>query len=281
MLDELHSVVQWASIFDHSLTTQDLMRFIQCPTTEEELEEALLSHEGLTCEDGRWYIEESSHDPRSHARRRALASEHLHEVESVLATLIHIDAVLALAITGSVAAGVNEEDGDVDLLIIAAPGHTWRVRALVIHLEHHSKGGKRLCPNMVLDVDELRLRPSLYAASEMAMMIPIHGVATIQHLWAMNPWVNEMLPNARLKPLRRIGDDPGQAPWWWRWMRTPGLGRIIERWEASRRIRVLSRTSTSDEATYSRTRCIGHEHGHRARIEASMAELRATRRLDG
>ena len=85
MLDELHSVVQWASIFDHSLTTQDLMRFIQCPTTEEELEEALLSHEGLTCEDGRWYIEESSTTlDLMHAVVPRI--EHLHEVESVLAT---------------------------------------------------------------------------------------------------------------------------------------------------------------------------------------------------
>ena len=46
-----------------------------------------------------------------------------------------------------------------------------------------------------------------------------------------------------------------------------------ERWESGRRIRELRSATRSDETTYSRDRCIGHENAHRSRIERSMAEI--------
>ena len=281
LTESLEDVNRWCSVFEHGWHVDDMVRFLTVPSSIQELQDALESSRRWTNRDGRWFP--SHAELSNHAHRITLAEEHLRECLGVISFLAKSHAIVALGISGSVAAGVNEETGDVDLILIARAGHVWRARALAIHLEHHAPGGHRICPNMVLDERELRLRPSRYAARELAMVRPVSGIHTFNLLWEANPWATEYLPNASIRPSISYEnvEESCRAPWWWRWMRTPGLGRIIERWEASRRIRVLSRTSTSDEATYSRTRCIGHEHGHRARIEASMAELQATRGLEG
>ena len=56
-------------------------------------------------------------------------------------------------------------------------------------------------------------------------------------------------------------------------MRLPLLGRIIETWEASRRIKQLTDSSESKEAIYSKSVCRGHENSHKSRIEAEYSNV--------
>jgi len=51
-------------------------------------------------------------------------------------------------------------------------------------------------------------------------------------------------------------------------MNIPILGRVIESWEARRRIKELKSVSKSKEAIYSKSICRGHENAHKSRIEA-------------
>ncbi|MEC8311859.1 MAG: nucleotidyltransferase domain-containing protein, partial [Candidatus Thermoplasmatota archaeon] len=222
---------------------------------------------------GRWHLSTSSYTPEQDAERRRYAQAHLKEVGPVLAQLAASPTVEAMAVTGSVAAGVNDEDGDVDLLIIARPGHVWRVRALAIYLQHNVEGGYRICPNMVLSRDTVDVRPSAYAARELAMMRPLKGEHVFQEMIAHNAWFSEHLPNAAMREPLSMPSPSGGMPWWWAVMRSPFAGRWAERWESGRRIRELRATTRSDETTYSRDRCIGHENAHRSRIEHSMAQI--------
>ena len=273
MFDALRDVLAWAAVFNHALSVEEVHRYISEKASEAEVERALHESSFAVCTEGMWHFKTASFDGSWNEHRRANASLHLHEIGSVLAQLAASPTVEALAITGSVAAGVNDADGDVDLLIVARPGHVWRVRALAIYLQHNVAGGGRMCPNMVLSRDNLDLRPSVYAARELAMMRPLKGEHVFEEMIAHNAWFSEHLPNAAMREPLSMPSPSGGMPWWWAVMRSPFAGRWAERWESGRRIRELRATTRSDETTYSRDRCIGHENAHRSRIEHSMAQI--------
>ena len=273
MFDALRDVLAWAAVFNHALSVEEVHRYISEKASEAEVERALHESSFAVCTEEMWHFKTASFDGSWNEHRRANASLHLHEIGSVLAQLAASPTVEALAITGSVAAGVNDADGDVDLLIVARPGHVWRVRALAIYLQHNVAGGGRMCPNMVLSRDNLDLRPSVYAARELAMMRPLKGEHIFEEMIAHNAWFSEHLPNAAMREPLSMPSPSGGMPWWWAVMRSPFAGRWAERWESGRRIRELRATTRSDETTYSRDRCIGHENAHRSRIEHSMAQI--------
>lgn len=274
MREALIEVLTWAAVFEHTLSTQEVHRYLSVNTDIDEVELALSSYPDIIFSDGRWHLSIAPPNSTILNQRRLNSKNHLNEVEGALSILCRSSAVEGVAITGSVAAGVNDDRGDVDILIIAKAGHLWRVRALAIHLQHQHQGGMRLCPNMVLDQRNLELRPSKYAAREMAMMIPIKGRHSFISLLNENPWWKEMLPNANLRISHEIEFRGGKVPWWWYIMRSPIAGTLAEKWESKRRIQELTQDSKSKETVYEMTRCLGHEHAHRTRIENRIQELR-------
>ena len=274
MREALIEVLTWAAVFEHTLSTEEVHRYLSVNTDINEVKLALSSFPEIIFSDGMWHLKIAPPNSIILNQRRLNSKKHLNEVKGALAILCRSSAVEGVAITGSVAAGVNDDQGDVDILIIAKAGHLWRVRALAIHLQHQHQGGMRICPNMVLDQRNLELRPSKYAAREMAMMIPIKGRHSFISLLNENPWWKEMLPNANLRASHEIEFGAGKVPWWWYIMRSPIAGTLAEKWESKRRIRELTLGSKSKETIYELTRCLGHEHAHRTRIENRISEIR-------
>ena len=179
------------------------------------------------------------------------------------------------------ASGLSQDDAEIDLLIITQPYYVWRVRALAVYLEHNANSESRICPNMVLDCRNLTLRPSVYAARELAMMRPVKGRAVFEEMIKKNPWFQEYLPNADLSASLELPEPDGIFPFWWAVMRFPIVGTITEAWEARRRISRYTKSSKSMESIYDRLRCIGHENAHRSRIEERITEITAEVSLHG
>lgn len=267
----IDEVLAYSSIFDHHMKIEDLLRNLQLKSTRTDLLSAINSSPHLLLEDG---IVFSSKYPKNlnHAYSKELAIQTLEDTKKVLAILNSCPQITGLAITGSVAAGVNAEDGDVDVLIITKPGWVWRIRALAIYLSHKHPHGRLLCPNMVMAEGSLQFEESVYSAREMMQIIPIKDDGGITELYAKNTWTEQMLPNASRKPAISLGQTR-EYPWWWKIMRFPLLGKIIEFWEASRRIKQLTGSSQSKEAVYSKSVCRGHESSHKSRIEAEYSNV--------
>jgi len=262
--DAVDEVLAWSSIFNFHPTPEDLIENLQVKTEPEQLIEFIEKSPKLSISNG---VVISDKYPLNTEldKSKMLANEHIEQTKEVLSILNSAKQVTGLAITGSVAAGVNEEGGDVDILIITKPGWVWRVRALAIYLSHKHPKGRLLCPNMVLANDSLEFEQSVYGAREMMRIIPIKNDCGISDLYESNKWVQEILPNAKKKGLFEI-EQKRTYPWWWSVMRLPFLGPIIENWEAKRRIKELT-ISKSDEAIYSKSVCRGHENAHKKRIE--------------
>lgn len=269
--DAVQEVIAWSSIFNYHPTLDDLIQNLRIKSTEEEISQYIQSTESIKIEDGVIY---SADFPKNNdlLESKKLAEHHLSQTQEVLEILNHCKAITGLAVTGSVAAGVNEEGGDVDVLIITKPGWVWRVRALSIYLSHKHPKGSLLCPNMVMADDSLSFENSIYGAREMMRIIPLKDNHGITKLFETNSWIFDMLPNSNRKEIMEISVHK-EYPWWWYVMRLPLIGRVVERWEANRRIKQLTTNSKSSEAIYSRSICRGHENAHKSRIEKQYASI--------
>lgn len=267
----IDEVMAYCSIFDHHMEVEVLLRNLQIKSSKKDILVAIKSSSYLVLENG---IVFSKQYPKNSdlVRSKELATKTLEETKEVLSILNSCPQITGLAITGSVAAGVNAEDGDVDVLIITKPGWVWRVRALAIYLSHKHPHGRLLCPNMVMSEGSLQFEKGVYSAREMMQIVPIKDNGGITELYAENAWTEQILPNASRKQSIAL-NQTRQYPWWWKVMRVPLLGKFIESWEASRRIKELTHSSKSKEAVYSKSVCRGHENSHKSRIEAKYTHV--------
>jgi len=271
IVEAIDEVLAWSSLFGDHMDAESVLRNLQVKGSINSILQAIESSPHLSIENDVVYSDK--HDRNLNIKySQELASKHFKETMEVLSILKSCEQITGLALTGSVAAGMNKDDGDVDIMIITKPGWVWRVRALAIYLSHEHPTGQLLCPNMVLSEDSLRFEKTVYTAREMMQIIPIKDSKGITKLYDENGWVKEILPNAQKKPSRPLSKHR-DYPWWWRVMKIPLLGQIIESWEARRRIKELKLTSTSNEALYSKSICRGHENSHKTRIEAEYQNV--------
>jgi predicted nucleotidyltransferase len=266
IVNAIDEVLVWSNLFGHHMSVDDVLRNMQVRCTGVELQQIIEQTSYLSTEENIMFSAKHSRNPTFKYSQK-LAEKHLDETKDVLSILNSCKQITGLAVTGSVAAGMNEENGDVDVLIITKPGWVWRTRALAVYLSHKHPGGQLLCPNMVMSENSLVFEKNVYVAREMMQIIPLKDDNGISQLYTMNTWVKEVLPNTQMKPSISLPAKK-EYPWWWRVMNIPILGSVIESWEARRRIKELKSASQSEEAVYSKSICRGHENAHKSRIEA-------------
>ena len=121
IVEAIDEVLAYCSIFDHHIEIDDLLRNLRIKSSQSNLISAIGTSSHLFLEDE---IVFSSKYPKNlnHTYSKELAITTLEETKEVLAILNSCNNITGLAITGSVAAGVNAKDGDVDVLIITKPG---------------------------------------------------------------------------------------------------------------------------------------------------------------
>ena len=161
-----------------------------------------------------------------------------------LANLPHVRMV---GLTGSFAAKNVRENCDVDFMMITDAGAMWRTRALGIlsALVHRRFARKKVCPNYFVSTAALVLeRKSFYDAQELTQMIPLFGSEAYAQLRRANSWTEDHLPNAAGAP-EEGRDAPPPVPIFKKiveWGSNSPIGRALENFEATRKIRLFNET---------------------------------------
>jgi hypothetical protein len=194
--------------------------------------------------------------------------------------------VRMLAVTGALALDNSEPADDIDFLVVTEPGRLWLTRAMIVGLVRlAAQRGIELCPNFFISERALRLPDqSLFAAHELAQMVPLAGLATYQRMRRLNHnWASAYLPNAAGPPPQPNGPRPAGWPaaaWPARLAEAALRWRpadVLERWEMRRkmvRFSAAASWSASGEARFGPDWCKGHFDGH-----AHHTILAYTRRL--
>jgi hypothetical protein len=275
--------VAYADVFDYPLTPIELHRYLAgAPASPGELAAPLTSElgrggrlsymDGYFCLHGREGLVELRRERAERSARllpRAIAYGRL---------LAALPFVRLVALTGSLAVGNSAAAGDIDYLVVTAPGRVWLCRGLAVLLVRWAAGwGDRLCPNYFLAENSLRIEPQdLYRAHELAQMAPLSGRSTYARMRLENSWSLAFLPNSAGPPPSTPQEEPrlsGAAGR--RYLETAlggGLGDRLERWEMRRKIRRFApQAGGGAETSFCADQCKGHFEGHAGRALAAYA----------
>jgi hypothetical protein len=185
-----------------------------------------------------------------------------------------------VSITGSLAMNnVSDPQDDIDLLIVTARNRVWLARGLVILVVHLARRfGLELCPNYLMAEHQLELgEPSLFAAHELAQLLPLYGLEIYHRLLQSNAWMADYLPNAaphdpgpgRTGTATRHGKRLVEG------LLGGRLGDAIEQWERERKIPRLCQDAEREGGTgaiFTPDLCKGHIHDHGAAIRQRFAD---------
>jgi hypothetical protein len=149
-------------------------------------------------------------------------------------------------------------------------------------VRYAARRGWELCPNYFLAERALELAErDLYAASELARMIPVGSAEHDAVLRAANRWTLGYLPNARAAPSLVALDGPPteRARRWAELALRSPVGAALEGWEQRRKVarfraRARRAGAVDGEASFGPDRCKGHFDANRVRIRAAY-EARA------
>lgn len=131
------------------------------------------------------------------APRALLAERQWPTARRAASVLAALPFVRGLLVTGSLSKGVGAPDGDVDFLVLAAPGRVWSCRSAIQAIRRVLPGPARraLCANYVLDAGSPALDDrDLFTAVELATAIPVHGPAACVAFLEANGWARDFLP---------------------------------------------------------------------------------------
>ena len=280
----LHTVV-YADLFDYPLTVPEIWRYlVGRPASVAAVERCLQNHPPLHAHMDTvapfWFLSGRAQVVGVRRQREAYSQLLWPAARSYARLIAAMPFVRLVAVSGALA--MNNASGphdDIDLLIVARGGRVWLARALTIAVVHLARRrGVELCPNYVLADTQLQLHErSLFAAHEMAQLVPLCGQEMYQRLWEHNPWIAAYLPNS--SPQRALERDVGP----WRWGGQRGLemllggrlGSVLERWESTRkiaRLRAQARSRGAQGTDFQPDRCKGQMVDHAAWTHEQYAQ---------
>lgn len=284
-LDEaVYWTVLYSDIFDFPLTRDEAFKYLMTLGAPRSEVDAAVDHAlrpgGSLETDGEFLFLRGRGGTAARRRKRALTAATLWRQARFYARVIWaLPFIRMVAVTGALAMDNVESGDDVDFLIVTEPGRLWMARGMIVLLCRLARlAGHNLCPNFLITSRVLHIdQQDLYAAHELAQMIPMRGSSVARRLWAENQWYRDFLPNAQWNALDGR-DDALAAP-------LAALKSVaelllrsrvcdaIEDWERERKIRKLSRQVPPEvrETLFTVDVCKGHQQGHGSRIMREFA----------
>jgi hypothetical protein len=285
MEEAILRTVVYADLFDYPLTLEEIHRYLTgrsgtLESVQESLEGSSQLNGRLQSEPPYWFLAEREHLVRLRRERQAFSSALWPKARRYGRLMASLPFVRMVAVTGSLAMdNAPSAQDDVDLLIVAARDRVWLARGLLTQVVHLARLlGVEFCLNYITAEHRLQLgKPSLFAAHELAQMVPLFGREAYQRLLDSNAWFLGYLPNAALHAAEvdeiagvgRIGQRVLQAAMAGR------TGDALEHRERRQKIAILRGIAEERGATgtsYSADLCKGHVDDHAERVNRLYVE---------
>lgn len=241
----------YADVFDYPLTLTEIQHYlIALPASPEAVRQALETSpwlvERVTRVNGYFAVRDREEIGWLRDERQRNASALWPSARRWGYLVGCLPFVRMVAVTGALAVNNSPSADDVDLLIVTTPGRVWLSRAFAIALVYLARRfGVELCPNYVLSQTALvQVQRNLFAAHDLAQMVPLVGHRVYTEMRAANGWAGEYLPHA-VRPLHVEAElTPAGVMRLFQWtgerLLSGWLGDILEAWERGRKMRKFS-----------------------------------------
>lgn len=223
----------YSAQFGQALTIEEIGSRLLTPTSADfdfspyylyrQLEQALdrLERVGLVEKQGdRYFLAGQQKQTLLNPQLKSQAASKLSQAKVVTRLLKFWPWIEAIGLSGSVGAGMANQDDDLDFLIITRPDSLWMSRLFVTAVawlfgrrrSWSKEEPNSWCFNIWMESDNLKLekrRRNIYTAYELLQLKPLYGLTAFWWLWRENSWVGNKLLLARwLAPAR-----PPQIAW--------------------------------------------------------------------
>lgn len=216
--------VLYADLFDYPLTEDELFRrLIEVKPERSAFERAVERMVGAQLRRRGPYLtwRDREHLAQIRERRAAVSSRHWTVAQRYGHWLRWIPFVRMVAVSGALARGNAQENGDVDLFCVTDPNRLWLARLWLVPLARCTRafGGTTLpdlCPNYLLTTETLEVDArNLFTAYETVQTVPLWGEAVFRAFRSANPWTERFLPRAgratRAAPTEETSKGPTEA----------------------------------------------------------------------
>jgi len=200
----------YADIFDFSLTKEELVRW-QIGKLNEVNPKLIPDHPQTQNMGNIYFLPRRERLVGLRRKREMISNQKLMKAEKLTKLIKLIPTIMAIYVTGSVAANNASRVADIDLMIITAPRTLWITRILMVSTlkvlgsyRHSTEIVDRFCTNIFLDMDNLAINNrNLFTAHEILQAKCLFDRSSVQSKWLeTNRWTKIYLPvayNALLK----------------------------------------------------------------------------------
>ena len=199
MRESILRMVMYFDVFKHPLTLSELERLVgpDQPGAVRDTLDALVA-ENILESTGRYRHCPGRCDWVPHREQRTRWAEQLWpNACRAAAALAHLPFVRGVCITGSLSKSSTTLDGDVDFLLLSAPGRVWSLKTLTQAARWPMPSAMRelFCTNYILATDTLHLDArNLFTAVELATAVPMYGPEACAAFISANSWASRFVP---------------------------------------------------------------------------------------
>jgi predicted nucleotidyltransferase len=193
-------VIIYFSIFKYPLTIEEIFSFSSAKVTEDtERQLQKLIENNIVFKFGKYY---SDINNEALVQRRlngnAMANGIMPKALKRAKLIMSFPYVESVCISGGLAKGYYDNDGDIDFFIITKPKYLWLARTLLIAYKKlfllNSK--KHFCVNYFISSDRLKIaEQNKFTATELVTLIPIYGKTVFNAFVEENSWALDFYPN--------------------------------------------------------------------------------------
>jgi hypothetical protein len=141
--------------------------------------------------------------------------------------------VRGLGISGELSKGVVSKNGDIDFVVVTAPGRVWVVRTLLILFKKVFLLNRKkfFCVNHFIAEGYFSISErNQYTALEIATIIPLSNPLFFAHFSDHNPWIREYYPNLHSLPTSgAIENKPGLLQKFLEWPLNGTTGDLLDK----------------------------------------------------
>ena len=214
-------VIIYFSIFKYPLTKEEIFSFSSAKSLgDTELELQKLIKNSIVFKFGKYY---SDINNEALVERRlngnTMANGIMPKALKRAKLIMSFPYIKSVCISGALAKGYYDNDGDIDFFIITKPKHLWLARTLLIAYKKlfllNSK--KHFCVNYFISSDRLKIaEQNKFTATELITLIPIYGKTVFNTFVEENSWVLDFYPNKTINT--ELLSDGFKKPFWSRFL---------------------------------------------------------------
>ena len=129
----------------------------------------------------------------------------MQKAKKIIKILSLIPTIKLIGISGALSMKNSDKDDDIDIFVITKRGFVWTTRFLMVILllalgvyrnKNSKKYSDKICLNMLLDEDYMKLEKNLYIAHEITQLVPVfERDNAYENFLQENEWIKNFMVN--------------------------------------------------------------------------------------